>query len=359
MRILHLYRPRLPAVRAQAIQVVHACHALAMAGHDVTLLADRGAQDAQPSSVLAKLNLSAPPNFHLQVSPWKHKGLAGLWFRRQLARWWRGAPGWIVARDKRRLWAAIERHPQRHRILLETHELDSALAAERHDDIAASQWHELEAKLLPHCHALVANCGGTLSAWQQTHGDALPALQRVCHNAISANRRRELHPSPDPIIRCVGSLRRYKGIQDLCAAADRLPLPLEFIGGSPAEQAALPPHANVHLQPPVAYPMVPDLLARSAALLLPLQDNLFGRSLTSPLKFWDYLATSAPLVVPDLPSIQEIVALTGAPVHRYVPGDVDSIHTAISQALSAPPRHPIVRTWKTRAAEMLALMEAP
>ena len=40
MRLLHLYRPRLPGLRAQAIQVVHTCRALSEQGFSVTLLAD-------------------------------------------------------------------------------------------------------------------------------------------------------------------------------------------------------------------------------------------------------------------------------------------------------------------------------
>jgi glycosyltransferase involved in cell wall biosynthesis len=356
MRILHLYRPRLPSLRAQAIQVTHACHALVAAGHEVTLLADRGGPGG-PEEALSALGLTGLPGLSLRICPWVHKGLSGLWFRAQLSAWWAGAPGWVLARDKRRLRGALRYLGGRHRILLETHELDSALAAERGDEATALSWRALEAELLPRCDVLVANCGGTLAAWEAAHGGLMPTRRRASHNAVSASRERALHPQPDAVIRCVGSLRSYKGIADLIAAAEGLPLPLELVGGSAAERAALPPGAPVRLREPVPYPEVPDLLCRSRALLLPLKDNLFGRSLTSPLKLWDYLATAAPIIAPALPSIREIADLTGAPIHFYPPGDAAGLAAAAHRALAAPPRQPHVRTWSVRAAELLALME--
>lgn len=356
MRILHLYRPRLPSLRAQAIQVTHTCHTLATAGHEVTLLADRGGPGGPPEALRA-LGLTPLPNFRLRLCPWTHKGLAGTWFRAQLAAWWLGAPGWVLARDKRRLREALDWLGARHRVLLETHELDSALAEERQDTAAAAFWRALEERLLPQCDALVANCGGTLDAWEAAYPGLLPKRRRTSHNAISASRRRNLHPEPDPVIRCVGSLRHYKGFQALVDAAGALPLPLELIGGSDTERASLSAGPGVRMRAPVPYPAVPDLLAQSRALLLPLQDNLFGRQLTSPLKLWDYLATAAPVIAADLPSIREIAAMTGAPLHLYTPGDRQSLLAAAHRALSATPRAPVVRTWSDRTAELLALME--
>lgn len=356
MRIVHLYRPRLPSLRAQAIQVTHACHALAEAGHEVTLLADRGAH-ADPAEALSALGLAPVPGLRLHICPWTHKGMAGLWFRARLAAWWAGPPGWVLARDKRRLHAALRTLGGRHRLLLETHELDSALAEERGDHDAAARWRALEAALLPRCDAMVANCGGTLAAWEAAYPGQLPERRRACHNAVSASRQRPLPPTPDPVIRSVGSLRSYKGVAALAEAAAGLPLPLELVGGSAAEQAALPAGAPVRLRDPVPYPEVPDLLARSRALLLPLKDNLFGRQLTSPLKLWDYLATAAPIIAPGLPSIREIAELTGVTLHLHRPGDPTDLARAAREALAAPPRAPHVRTWQQRAAEIGDLLE--
>jgi len=154
--------------------------------------------------------------------------------------------------------------------------------------------------------------------------------------------------------------RRWRPVLVAVATAlvlSLLPLPLELIGGSADEQSALgelPP--NVRLRPPVPYVQVPDLLSRSAALLLPLADNLFGRHLTSPLKLWDYLATSVPIVAPDLPTVREIEAQTGVCLHRFEAADPAGLVHAVQRALSAPPRTPFVRTWADRARELLPVL---
>ena len=104
------------------------------------------------------------------------------------------------------------------------------------------------------------------------------------------------------------------------------------------------------------HPAVAEELAGAQALLVPLADNRFGRSLTSPLKLWDALASGRPIVAPRLPSIDEIAALTGRPMHRYTPGDADSLVAAVSAAAAAPAPPPVVRSWADRAAEVEAAL---
>lgn len=366
MRILHLYRPRLPGLRAQAIQVVHACEALAARGHEVTLLADRSRDgDLAPDEVLRGFGLDRPAGLDLRLAPSRHKGLAGAWFRWELRRWWRQGPaGLVLARDKRRLLEALGRHGRGpgpapgHAILLEAHELDSAQAAEAGRDPGPER--ALEEALLPHLDALVANCGGTLRAWEAAYGDRLPRLRRAVHNGTAPSRAVApvaLAAGEEPVVRVLGSPKAYKDAALLHELAARLPLPLELVGGSDEDRAALArADSPLRLRPPVPYAEVPGLLARSAVLLLPLRDNLFGRQLTSPLKLWDYLATRAPVVAPRLPSVEEIATLTGAPVHWARAGDVESHVAAVARALAAPPREPVVRTWADRAAELEELL---
>jgi hypothetical protein len=353
MRILHLYRPRLPGQRAQAIQVVHTCHALARRGHQVTLLADRGERPARGEEALGRLGLQAVEGLDLRIAPLDQSGIAGIWFRRELSRWWGGPDGVVLARDKRRLSDALESHGPRHRLILETHELDSALVADRGEDAGAI--HALEARVASAAHALVANCGGTLAAWEEAHSN-LPLVRCVSHNACSASRLRPGDSSRDPVIRVLGSARNFKGVSQLLAMVPRLPLPIEWVGCREDEIPTSAPD-RIRFLPPVPYPEVPDLLARSQVLLLPLQDNRFGRSLTSPLKLWDYLATGVPVVAPELPSVQEIRALSEAPLHLYRLGDEADLLRAIEDASTATLRTPFLRTWDMRAGELEALFE--
>jgi hypothetical protein len=354
MRVLHLYRPRLPGQRAQAIQVLHTCHALAERGHEVTLIADRGPAPVSPALALEQLGLAEAKGLDLRIAPLSHSGAAGVWFRRELARWWKGRPGVVLARDKRRLLQAMDTHPPRHRVILETHELDSALVADRGEDPQPIL--ELETRCAAISHALVANCGGTLRAWEETH-DALPSLRRVSHNATSPARAREGRVERDAVIRILGSARSFKGVTQLKSLSERASLPIEWIGASEGELRQATDSASVRFLPAVPYREVPDVLARSRVLLLPLQNNRFGRSLTSPLKLWDYLATGTPVVAPSLPTVVEIQELSTAKLHLYRPGDASDLERALTDALEAPIRTPFLRTWDERASELEALFE--
>lgn len=352
-RVLVLYRPALPSLRAQSIGVLLASHALARRGHHVTLFADRGAPEASPEAALELLGLPPLSTLDLSVAPSSHPGLAGLWFRARLAGWAAGPAGHVIARDRRRLVSSLS-WLGRHRVVVEAHGLDSALAAERGEDPTPHL--EVERAAAVAAHAFMANCEGVMNAWRQLHGALLPDRQAVIHNGVGPERRREASAQPEPVIRVLGSLRTYKGADWLLSAAATLPLPLEWVGGTDAERAAAPVAPNTRLLPPVPYPQVPDLLAQASALLLPLDDNLFGREQTSPLKLWDYLATAAPILAPDLPSVRRVADRAGRALHLFRPGDTADLRRAALEALAAPPRDPFVRSWDQRAAEVEALL---
>jgi glycosyltransferase involved in cell wall biosynthesis len=354
LRLIYLYRPRLPGLRAQAIGVVHTAHALAVLGHEITVLADASG-NGDGAAALAQLGLLPHPGLHLRISPVEHATAAGAWFRTQLARWWAGAPGVVLARDKRRLVRALRWLPQRHRVVLETHELDSGLAADKGEDPAP--WLDLETQALRAADAVIANCGGTLEAWHEAHGDRVPAHHGVAHNGTAPDRQRPHARAEPPVIRYVGSLRPYKGLDTLFEAASSLPGALELVGGSPEERERVPAH--VRCAPSVPYGDVPDLLASAAALVLPLADNRFGRSLSSPLKLWDYLATQTPIVAADVPSVHEIAGMMGARLHLYTPGDPPALMHAVRAAMDAPPRASALRTWADRAAEIDPFLREP
>jgi glycosyltransferase involved in cell wall biosynthesis len=347
MRLLHLYRPRLPGLRAQAIQVVHTCHALAALGFEVTLLAD-SAGHGSPEEALALLGLEPHPGLDLRICPTAHPPRAGLWFRAALTRWWMGPVGIVLARDKARLVQATRILPRRHRIVLETHELDSLLIAEQGEEPDKAE--ALERQALSVADALVANCGGTLQAWHDTHGPHMPQLAAAVHNATHPDRQRPHRPPEQAVLRYVGSVRATKGLLCLLEQAGSLPIPLEIIGASSQELSQIP--QGVLARPPVPYSKVPELLASASALLLPLQDNIFGRQLSSPLKLWDYLATSTPIVAADVPTVREILQMTGAEAHLYPPTQPESLGGVIQAALDAPPRLPHLRSWADRAAEL-------
>jgi glycosyltransferase involved in cell wall biosynthesis len=357
VRILHLYRPRVPDSRAQSVQVVHTCHALAARGHHVTLLADRarGAlATSDPVRALAWYGLDRPPTFDLRVAPTAWPPLAGLWFRAQLSAW-RGDV--VYARAKRYVASIRADVP----VVLEAHELDSALAEERGADPRPMR--ALEERVFARVAGVVANCGGTLAALEAAH--RLPPYRTVIHNATRADRavarvgaggpRGPADPhAPEPLVGWTGSARAYKGVATVLASLPRWPegVSLELVGDTlpDAPSAAA---ARLRARGPVPYGELPAHLARYHALLLPLDDGLFGRALTSPLKLWDYLATGIPIVAADLPTVREIA---GDRPFYWTPGDPDSLAGAVGRALAAGASPPLLRTWDDRAADVEAFL---
>lgn len=346
MDLLHLYRPALPGVRAQTVQVVHTCHALARRGHRVTLLADReGEGDA--ASLLAAYGLDLPASFDLRVAPTAWRPGASWWFRRELAAWQRRARGrrFVYAREKRYLRLLPPELP----VVVEAHEAEVPIAADRGEDVEAAR--RAEAAAMARATGLVTNCGGTLAALEESC-PALPERRVVIHNATRGDRVVERAPVEPPLVGYTGSPKLYKGLATVFSSLERWPagLRLEMVGGAPE----LAPE-SVLVRPPVPYGELPALLRRYRILLLPLDDNLFGRRLTSPLKLWDYLATGIPVVAADLPTTREI---GGERLFYYRPGDPEDLVAALGRALAAGSVPPLLRTWDERAADVEAFLES-
>lgn len=360
MRILHLYRPRVPELRAQSIQVLHTCAALARRGHRVTVLADRSAGfRGDVAEALAPCGLAPHPDLDLRLAPVHHGGAAGLWFRGAVAGWILGARGdgaWCYARDKRKAdefrclgaW-------QRVGLVLEVHEVEAAQARERGDGDAARSWQAREGRVLRACRGVVSNCEGTMEVLAVTFPSDLPVARRVIHNATDPARAATGRAPGRGVAGYVGSFRAYKDVHLLVEAARLLApgLSVRLLGGDPqaGDFAALRARAGdrVEILPGVPYLDVPGVLAALDVLILALGDDLYGSRLASPLKLWDYLAAGRPIVAPDLPSIR---AICGDAFFPWRPGDAASLARAVEAAMAAGPVARRVRTWDDRASEI-------
>lgn len=343
VRILHLYRPTLPSTRAQTVQVIHTCHALARRGHDVTLLADVDAEAplASVQAALETYGLDQPPFFDLRLAPTAWKPAASLWFRAQVRAWTRAAtPDSVVyAREKR----YVSLLPPDVPLVFEAH--DVAVEMERESGHDPAPAYAEESAVFRRAAGLVANCGGTMALIESTYDD-LPPCRRVVHNATRLDRAVQRHPAAFPLVGYTGSPRPFKGLDTVFASLPLWPAraALEMVGGGPDNVPA-----GVNVIPSVAYGELPEWLARYHAVLLPLDDNLFGRALTSPLKLWDYLATGIPIVAADLPTVREI---GGDTLHYYMPRNPRSLADAVAEALAAGASPRRVRTWDHRATEL-------
>jgi glycosyltransferase involved in cell wall biosynthesis len=286
----------------------------------------------------------------LRLAPTAWKPGAGLWFRAQLAAW-RGDV--VLARAKRYVRAVAAGIP----VVLEVHELDSALAEERGGD--PGPWRALEQATLLRARGLIANAEGTLALWEQAYPEALPPVRAVVHNGTRvrpedvARGRQARVPGALRRVFWAGSPVHEKGLRTVLPSVRGWPDDVELVllGGAPPG-VGLPP--RVRALPPVPPHAVAAALGAADALLLSLSDDLFGRALTSPLKLWDYLAAGLPIVAPDLPTVRAVVRAGDAHLHRV--GDPGDLSRAVLRALAAPSPAPRVRSWADRAAEVEAVL---
>jgi len=353
IEVLHLYRPTVPSVRAQSIQVLGTCHGLASNGCRVTLLAQGS---GSVTNALAAHDLEPVANLDLRLGPADNPALAGWWFRGQVASWLhrtRGTRRVVFARAKRYA-DQLRSLPVKVPLVLEAHEVDSAQLRER--GLPSEGARALEARVLARSAAVVTNCAGTLELLRATHPDLPPCT--AVHNATAASRVRKHRPSSPSVVGYAGSLRAYKGRTTLVAAARTLAdeVRVELVGGSADERASLV-HQGLHLVGEVPYQDVPDRLATWAGALLPLDDDLFGRHLCNPLKLWDYLAVGVPVVAADLPSVREVLGDREAAWFR--PQNPESLVAAMRRvARGEQPGVQRLRTWGDRARELMAVLES-
>ncbi|MCP4805653.1 MAG: glycosyltransferase family 4 protein [Proteobacteria bacterium] len=372
LRVLHLYRPRLPSTRAQSIQVLGTCHGLASLGYRVTLLADAPV-DNMPvedlptvDQVLDFYDLPPVEGLDLKLAPTSIPSAMSFWFRKHVLFW---------------LWDAIRHHPDESVILgrskryideylvlpfgppvvLEAHEVDSEIARQGGSD--ERRLLKLEQRLLAEVDGLVTNCAGTMQLLREVHGDLLlPPNQKVVHNATNARRVRNHLPGAETVVGYAGSLRAFKGVSQLVELARRLPPGhvVEVMGGSTEEIAALGVlPENLRILGDLPYREVPDRLARWHAAVICLDDNLFGARLANPLKVWDYLAVGMPIVAADLPTVREVLSDEVACFYRA--GDADSMAQAVLRATEPSHRFRArrrrLRSWRARAEDLRPVLE--
>ena len=363
-----LYRPTVPSVRAQSVQVVHMAHAMARRGHEAHLAAEPVRPGITVAEALAFYDLEPHPSLHITLLS-GGRTAASLAFRAVFARWvarTRGQ-GIVYARSKRYTRQALRWLGGRFTLVLEAHEVDSVQAAERTPQgaNAFSKEHPanlraLEAAVLRRADGVVANAPGTLELLGSVH--RLPPAVAL-HNGTHASRVR--HPvGPGEGIGYVGSVRESKDLRTLARAAALLSRRVHLVGpvaGEATEALQELAGGRLVLEGPLPHRDVPDRLARFRVLVLPLAHGLFGELLTSPLKLWDYQAAGVPIVGADLPSLHLAAPGAFAPYVPEDPADLARVleRVATDEAVRARLLDAaVVRTWDDRAAEVEAFVES-
>lgn len=179
--------------------------------------------------------------------------------------------------------------------------------------------------------------------------------------------RRQLGWDGRPTAVYTGQLFRWKGVDAIVGAAKRLPgVRFVVVGGTGEElekyRKKAKGLANLEAVGQVPPTEVPLRTRAADVLLLPNSaEERISREHTSPLKLFEYMASGAPIVASDLPSLREVLgprnALLVAPDDdgALAAGILDALdHPAESARRAAKAREDVEgRTWLARARAIL------
>jgi len=423
MRLLYLGSTDFPQPKARAIQIVNTCHALARAGAEVTLVVGRR---GRPERGLAAFGLAPHPRLRfiglpvLRIPPtsppavlrrftrlWQASYLLGLAVvaPRELLL---GRPDLVYARDLRTAaLAGGPAHAAGARLGFEVHGLPSFEARSRAPrsnlaPTAAGRLRRLEAKVFERADRIVTitECArqilldsyGLEPSKVRTIADGTRAFTPPPNTLPDAERGDQL-PSPlqggagggvgppTPAVYYLGQLYPWKGAGLLVEASARVSQArfvvvggLPYGRGSDPEIAELADRARrlgtadrIEFRGYVPYGRVAQELSNASVVVLPLPDEPAARYFTSPLKLFDYMASGAPIVASDLPSVREVLR-QGDNALLVPPDDPAALAQAIERLLAEPAlarrlgsqaRQDVrAYTWDARASRLLEFLGA-
>ena len=390
MRILYFADIRFPLERANGIQSMETCHALAERGHDVRLIV-RPDTHSPRRDPFEYYGLARPPRLGIECAPvvgnrtarrlgylafaaGRASGAqrADVIFTRDL-----GVAA-LIATLPRRLRAPLvyESHgyapdvaaalpslvttasrPRRSKLeRLGRREAHVWRDADGYVTITAALADDLAARFGPRANVAVVPDGVRLPSARSW--DGLPAADGAA------------------IVAYAGHLYPWKGVDVLLEALARTPdVQGLIVGGHEAEPdlARLRGEAQrLGLTARVAFTgLVPPaevggLLRRATILVLPNPASVISTRYTSPLKLFEYMAAGRAIVASDLPSIREVLE-DGVNALLVRPGDPAALATAISvlagqrelasalarAAFDAAPQY----SWDRRAARLEPLLD--
>lgn len=335
MKLLYAFPEPLPLPRARGLQVAHAVASLAGAGMTVDLayVPVSGAAPLDPIGIeepvgLARVPLSRGWPFPLdRLPPFSRWHSVRFFARRLFAEIARRRPDAVYVRHLK-LAALLLADRNLPPLIYEAHEVfaDTAKPARR------ARTEALERAVIRSAAAIVCNSRATADRLAALYG--APTRLLVLPNGVAAPSVLPEKPWSDCRRHVVyaGSFFGWKGVDDLVAAAARLPgFHISLIGGEPHQIERLRPQlpvngAEIELLPRLPNPEVMGRLAASCIAVLPNRadpDSAF----TSPIKLFEYMAAGCAIVCADLPPMREILAEGDAA--WFAPGDAESLADAL------------------------------
>ncbi len=358
VKFFYFYRVPLPSARADAIQIIHTCTAIARAGAEVILHVEQ----------VAGVDLGGLYDYY-GIPPSEQAPAGSLGVRAAGAHWsWpflhvkagrafreaRGSEGCLFVREVRRYVPGLVAKARRAglAVIFEAHNVSASLAREKEegaggtpDARARTQAREsLERSVLASADGLVCTQQATLERLRPFLRPGAPAI-------VLGNGARLVPEAPaetrDLDVLYCGSLKPWKGVDVLVAAMQTLhPWTLTIVGpGTDADVARLRQVAlglglpgRVRILPPVRPAEVWGLYARARVGVVPLPSggSIEARDFTSPLKLFEMLASGLPIVASNLPSLAEYLQDEREAL-LVAPDDPRALSTAIRRLLTDEP----------------------
>lgn len=356
MRIAYVTQTRFPTEKAHGNQIAQVCQAMAMLGHEVTLVSPQvgDAHTVDPGryyGLRQKFTFESLPNFDA-LNAWFVPGMfafsVAMRSYRQHVRVWLQQQSYDVlyARSPVVLPVLLETGVP---VILELHTLP------RRNKLRFVEQCNRCARVV----ALTSVMKKELIEWGVqsdrilVESDAVD-LKRFAKLPTTAVAKKQFHlPADVPVIGYAGSLVTFdkvqKGVDILVEALVHLQKRGTdihgFIVGGPAhwqqkyrtlayDKGLTEADITFHDAVPAAH--VPEALAACDVLVYPAPEpkHQFFKRDTSPLKLFEYLATGTPIVCADIPPIRDIVSKET--VRLVQPGSISSLAGGIRDVLSKP-----------------------
>jgi glycosyltransferase involved in cell wall biosynthesis len=328
VRTLYFADIRFPLERANGIQTMETCHALAARGHEVRLVVKPDTRNPPrdpfdfyglpriPSLVIERAHVPAGAGILQRV------GYMSFIFGRAFGR---SRADIIMTRDLG-VAAALLKIPRGARapLVYESHGYAPDVAAALPQLIATAQpatnaklkrLAEREAQVWRNAEGYVTITGGLADELRERFGRR-ERLAVVPDGVRTVSGEQDALPR-DPVIGYAGHLYAWKGVDVLLRAIARVPGASGLVVGGHEEEPDLHRVRKLaselgiadrvtftgHVQPAD----VAGKLRQASILVLPNPASALSTRFTSPLKLFEYMAARRPIVATDLPSIREVL----------------------------------------------------
>ena len=361
VRILYLADIRFPLERANGIQSMETCHALARRGHEVHMIVrpdtTRPARDPYVFYGLPRidrLTIERAPVVGPSVA--RRMGYLAFALGRSIGA---GRVDVVLTRDLS-VAAALLRAPGALRppIVYESHGYapDVASALPALVSTATAPGARKLRRLAEREGAVWRGADGYVTITRGLANDLETRFGTRAHLAIvpdgvrlqagSSGPARDIPRSSDrPLVVYAGHLYAWKGVDVLLEALVEVPEADGLIVGGHAQEPDLARvraladklgiASRVRFTGLVDPPDVRALLSQASVLVLPNPPSAISTRFTSPLKLFEYMAARRPIVATDLPAMREVLT---PDVHAIfvVPGSAPALSAGIRRVLSDP-----------------------